>query len=104
MREISLGVVIGLVAGALLATKFYRGDIQVLEAKLAATTLANTEYASAVEKQNNAILSLRIASTQRQKEYAELLKQPEKIKYLELKSDNCEDVRSVLDDIRTSGF
>lgn len=104
MRNLTFGIVLGLVVGGVLAAKFYRGDINELSSQLTTATLANTEYASAVEKQNNAILSLRIASTQRQKEYAELLKQPEKIKYIELKSNNCEDVRSVLDDIRTSGF
>lgn len=104
MRTVVTCLGVGALLGFLLGVKLYNSQVSLLSGRISSLTSANTEYASAVEKQNNAILSLRIASTQRQKEYAELLKQPEKIKYIELKSDNCEDVRSVLDDIRTSGF
>lgn len=104
MRTVFTCLGVGALLGFLSGAKLYNSQVSLLSGRISSLTSANTEYASAVEKQNNAILSLRIASTQRQKEYAELLKQPEKIKYIELKSDNCEDVRSVLDDIRTSGF
>ena len=104
MRTVVTCLSIGALLGFLSCNKLHSSQAALLSDKISSLTTENTEYASAVEKQNNAILSLRIASTQRQKEYAELLKQPEKIKYIELKSDNCEDVRSVLDDIRTSGF
>lgn len=99
-----LSIALGLAAGVGLTTAHYEKKLDKLKVTLSEYKAANTDFKDSVANQNNKILGLRIAANKRAEEYAELLKKPETIRYIELESDNCEDIKRVLDDIRSNGF
>jgi hypothetical protein len=104
MRDAIIFILVGALVGFFLGYKYYNSKVADLTYTVSSLSEANEKYQVSTEKQNNKVLSLRIAADYRRKEYEDLLEKPETIKYIKLKSNNCEDVGRVLDDIRTSGF
>lgn len=104
MRTILLSAIIGILTGFFIGFKFYSSKVEDLSSTVSSLTQINEDYYSSTKKQNNAVLSMRIAADYRRAQYEELLAKPEAVKYIHLKSNECEDIRSVLDDIRSSGF
>ena len=68
----------------------------------------NKECKASVDIQNEKISELVEYSEKKSKEYTELLSRPEsiryKIEYREVKSNECSDIKKILDDIRSGGF
>lgn len=105
MKSMVLGLVLGLAGGGILTGDYYRGKIERVEAGHAKQV---GKLLESVDLQNSAVLQLEHDANVRLAEYNKLLATPEAerivIKYREVKSDDCADVKSILDDIRSAGF
>ena len=111
--------IIAMVAALLIMIGQYI-KIQGLKADLAeeqtARVVAEANVASlrgAVENQNAKIKSIEVDRDKNLTRYEELKKQPEKVRYrviyehiskLDTKSDECEDIKELLDEIRKAGY
>lgn len=95
-------------AGAGLSVWYYSGKVAGLNSEIDKCTAANIKFKSSAELQNLAIKSLNDFATVQAGKYAELLKQPEKVrfktKYIEVKSNECADIKNIINDIRANGF
>lgn len=95
-------------AGAGLAAWYYGGKVSQLKSGIEKCTLKNADFKSAAELQNAAIISLNDFAAKQAGEYQQLLLQPEKVrfetKYIEVKSNECSDIKNIIDDIRAVGF
>jgi hypothetical protein len=99
---------LGLLTGWWFTGEWYQGKIERLDAEVSMLDKANAEFKASVSNQNEAILALNEYANDRASAYAELLNTPEKVrfktKYVEIKSNECEAVRLIFDDIRSAGF
>lgn len=91
-----------------------------LEAKVANLTtdlvVSRTNEATVrkeVEVQNEAITKLAVDKAERDREYTELLSKPEEVRFetvyvkipsIGVKSDECKDIKMLIDDIRSAGY
>lgn len=95
-------------AGAGLAGWYYGGKVSQLKSGIEKCTLKNADFKSAAELQNAAIISLNDFAAKQAGKYQQLLLQPEKVrfetKYIEVKSNECSDIKNIIDDIRAVGF
>lgn len=66
-----------------------------------------------VEVQNEAITKLAVDKAERDREYTELLSKPDRVRYeyvyskiptIGVKSNECNDIKKLIDDIRTAGY
>ncbi len=108
MKLAAIALTTGLLVGWWFTGDHYRGRVEQLQSDVTTCIDNNHQLEQSVTKQNNAILALRIAANQRAVDYAQLIAAPEKerfnIRYVEIKSDECTDVKTILDDIRATGF
>jgi len=104
MRQLSAAA--GIILITVICIVSYRAH--KLEQQLQSKDALIAEYRQAIDAQNAAILSASAESQQRLEAYNELLTKPEKIRYQiryrEIKTNDCADVKDILSDIRVSGF
>lgn len=95
-------------AGAGLAAWYYSGKVKTLGFQIDSCISKNEKFQSLTDLQNQSIESLNTYAAQQSEKYNALLLQPEKvrfqIKYREVKTNDCADIKSIIDDIRVSGF
>lgn len=72
-----------------------------LSYKLAQETRNNLTLKNSIELQNKALESIKADYSNKLKEFENYKPQ---IKYIEVKSDECKDIKLILDDIRNSSF
>ena len=118
MSEYKVYAVIGVVVSSILLWQYV--TIERLEAELTSTRadLAVKESSivglkAKIEKQNDEVDRLAIDLQNRTDAYTKLLDQPEKVRYrvvyetvesIGVKSDECEDIKKLIDDIRSAGY
>ena len=104
MRQLSAAV--GIILITVIGMVSYRAH--KLEQQLQSKDDLIAEYRQAIDAQNAAILSASAESQRRLEAYNELLAKPEKIRYQiryrEIKTNDCQDVKDILSDIRSTGF
>lgn len=100
MRQFSTALAIMLIT--IIGMVSYRAH--KLEKALQGKDALIVQYRQAIDAQNAAILSAATESQKRLDAYNELLKRPVEIKYMEVKSNDCTDIKNILDDIRSAGF
>lgn len=95
-------------AGAGLAAWYYSSKVEALDLQLKKCTGTNKDFKESVANQNEKILALNDLSALQAAQYKALIDQPEKlrfkIKYVEVKSNECADIKGIIDDIRIHGF
>lgn len=98
----------GALVGALLLAIQMSGKIDVLEDRNYELSQKNKSCSESVTKQNTEIEELKSYAEKKADAYEDLLAKPEsvrwRIEYRELKSNDCKDIKAILDDIRNSGF
>lgn len=122
LGKIQMGVIIAVFVGILsllgvsyFQTKEYKSEIVELRLEVADTVLklshaeANSvTLRGAIAMQNDEISKWKVERDNTVEAYNELLQKPEavrfKTKYVEVQSDDCKDIKLILDDIRTNGF
>ena len=72
-----------------------------LSYKLAQETRNNLTLKNSIELQNKALKQIEVDYNNKIKEFENYKPQ---IKYIEVKSDECKDIKLILDDIRSSSF
>lgn len=104
MRQLSAAV--GIILITVIGMVSYRAH--KLEQQLQSKDALIAEYRQAIDAQNAAIIKESVQSQKRLDAYNELLAKPEavryQIKYREIKTNDCQDVKNILDDIRSNGF
>lgn len=111
------GVVCTMLAG--IAVYLYIGNLQLeakvssLEGDLVVAKTNNAAVKAALDKQNEKIADMEIDLESRKAKYQELLNQPPEIRYktvykkvpsIEVKSDECEEIKKLIDGIRSAGY
>lgn len=108
MTRVLSAFFVGALIGALVVVMQTSEKINSLKLANEDVVRKNKECKASVDIQNEKISELVEYSEQKTKEYSELLKQPEsiryKIEYREVKSNECSDIKKILDDIRSGGF
>ena len=104
---------------AVLVVYLYIGNLRLeakvsdLESDLVVCKTNNTAIKSALDKQNETISNMEIALEERNIKYQTLLNQPPEIRYktvyekvpsIEVKSDECEEIKKLVDGIRSAGY
>lgn len=84
-----------------------------LESKLVVSETNTYQYKAQVKSQNDAIEKLGMDYSKANAEYQKLLNQPPEVRFktvykevpsIGVKSDECEDIKKLLDDIRNAGY
>ena len=111
------GVICTVLAG--IVVYLYIGNLRLeakvsgLESDLVVCKTNNVTVKSALDKQNEKIASMEIDLEERNAKYQELLNQPPEIRYevvykkvpsIEVKSDECKEIKKLIDDIRSAGY
>ena len=112
-----VGVVCTVLAG--IAVYLYIGNLRLeakvrgLESDLVVCKTNNVTVKAALDTQNEKIASMEIDLEEKKAKYQELLNQPPEIRYeviykkvpsIEVKSDECEEIKKLIDDIRSAGY
>lgn len=111
------GVVCTVLAG--IVVYLYIGNLRLeakvsdLESDLVVCKTNNVTVKSALDRQNEKIANMEIDLEERNAKYQELLNQPPEIRYktvyekvpsIEVKSDECKEIKKLIDDIRSAGY
>lgn len=95
-------------AGAGLSAWYYSSKVKNLNNLIDKCTGANASFKSSIENQNEKVLALNKLSALQAEQYKNLINKPEKVrfktKYIEVKSNECEDIKNIIGDIRANGF
>ena len=122
LGNIQMGVIITVFVGILsllgvsyYQTEGYKSEIVELRAevadrvlKLSAAEANSVTLRSAIASQNDEVSKWKVERDNTVEAYNELLQKPEavrfKTKYVEVQSDDCKDIKLILDDVRINGF
>lgn len=81
-----------------------RESLLRVQGSLSQCTISSESLREHIDRQNNAIEEIQSLAENRQRKYNELLNREPEIRYIELKSNECEDIKTVIDDIRNIGY
>lgn len=106
-------VLVGVVVYLYIVNLRLESKVSGLESDLVVCKTNNVATKSALDRQNEKITSMEIDLEERTKKYQELLNQPPKIRYktvyekvpnIEVKSDECEEIKKLIDGISAAGY
>lgn len=107
-------VVLGIViVGMYIYNTKLENTVANLQAKLVASETNEFKLNKEIEVQNEAITKLAIDKASLDKEYNDLLNKPEEVRFekvyvkvpsIGVKSDECKDIKNLIDDIRAAGY
>ena len=106
-------VVISIVLGQYVRIQQLKAEVEKTKAELVVAEVNQTTLANVIEDQNGEIEKIAVDLKSRNEEYTKLLNQPEKVRYrgvyetvgsIGVKSDECEDIKKLIDDIRSAGY
>ena len=117
MLILIIGVVCTVLAGVIvylyISNLRLEAKVSVLETDLVVCKTNNVTVKAALDIQNEKITSMEIDLEERTAKYQELLNQPPEIRYeviykkvpsIEVKSNECKEIKKLIDDIRYSGY
>lgn len=116
VEKILYGVVVAMgitIVGMWIDNTRLEGKVNSLNVDLVVSKTNELTLGSVIKKQNDAISEFEVDKAKREQEYTELLSQPEKVRFekvyvkvpsIEVKSDECKDIKKLIDDIRNAGY
>lgn len=106
-------VLAGIVVYLYISNLRLEAKVSGLETDLVVCSTNNVAIKTALDRQNEKISSMEIDIEDRKAKYQELLNQPPEIRYktvyekvpnIEVKSDECEDIKKLIDSISAAGY
>ena len=117
MLILIVGVVCTVLAGVIvylyICNLRLEAKVSGLETDLVVCKTNNVTVKAALDTQNEKIASMEIDIEERNTKYQELLNQPPEIRYeviykkvpsIEVKSNECKEIKKLIDDIRSAGY
>lgn len=116
IHKVMIGVIVAMGIGMLglwIDNSRLESKVNELESALVVCNTNKYQLESAVKSQNDKIEQYRVDIEAKKEEYEKLLGQEPEIRYktvyksvpnIEVKSDECEDIKKLLDSIRDAGF
>lgn len=110
---ILIGVLVILILGQTVKIERLKSDITELEAKIVVADTNTYQCKSSLKDQNDHIAKLSLDYELANAEYHKLLNQPPEVRFktiykeipsIGVKSDECQDIKNLLDDIRNAGY